>query len=316
MFGTYYDGGVFHNNPSLLALQEVQKVMPDIARPDQLITVGTGNCYNTNVETRCKPRFSFSNGSLKQCIDYIGSLIFDGDRHHSEARQVMGVMDSEKADDIDKWFRRFNLTLPTAPPALADVPAMRSLAKAAADHFKSNNEVQDLARSLLASTFYFELRRLPSFSNGLYTCHGRILCRVPVTGVGFQPFMRKMKSMGACFKIKGKIMQQIQGEEPLVYDANGNFSKPVMFRVRSLDDQVDISLRLSEHDERLSEHYEYSISASPLCLKALVKVQGLEWSLLDSPRCCKVLHTKRKCDLDAFEHRPWKMIYNLVPSQC
>jgi hypothetical protein len=36
------DGGLSSNNPSLLALQEAHRLAPELKRPDQFISVGTG----------------------------------------------------------------------------------------------------------------------------------------------------------------------------------------------------------------------------------------------------------------------------------
>lgn len=42
--GTFIDGGLSDNNPSMLALQELRRMAPELSRPDQFVSIGTGSC--------------------------------------------------------------------------------------------------------------------------------------------------------------------------------------------------------------------------------------------------------------------------------
>ncbi|KAL5401414.1 hypothetical protein PMIN03_011528 [Paraphaeosphaeria minitans] len=244
--GTYIDGGLSDNNPCMLAMQELQRMAPELRRPDQFVSVGTGVSRASQATgTGCKGSFLFGNNSLRQTFKHYWSENFDGDKKFASMRHMMAATLPDVTGDIDGWLRRFNLSVEEELPDLSDARAMDELADAAWALFTSDPALQDLARAVLASSFYFELRRMPMYENGYYTCYGRILCRIPVTKPAFSGLMRKLDAMGARFLLQERTVRQMK-PTAASFDQTGNFSKPVSLRVRDLEEPLDVRLRFLE----------------------------------------------------------------------
>jgi hypothetical protein len=278
------DGGLSDNNPSLVALQEMKRVMPECRRPDQFVSVGTGAC---GIRRICSPEAKSScmssMSSIPQAFEHYWKNNFDGDSQFLKLRQALTVMLPDGDGDVDKWFRRFNLSLEAELPDLADAQAMDSLADAAMAHFISEPAIEDLALSVLASTFYFELRCLPIYEKGYYACYGRILSRVPVAHPAFLALMKRLNSLQAEFVVQGRVVR----DKKLTRERGGNFSKPVCVHVQELEDQVDIRLRLS------GKHH-YHISASPFSVKSLIDLQKLEWASIRNTGSARLSSTQKR----------------------
>ena len=269
--GTFMDGGLSDNNPCMLAMQELQGMAPELRRADQFVSIGTGTC-STKEDTRAEtyPSLLFGNSALQQTFKHYCSENFNGDKKFDTMRQMLAVTLPDGAAGIDEWLHRFNLPIDGELPDLADAQAIPSLAEKACSYFSSDPAVRDLAEAILASTFYFELRCMPMYEQGYYTCHGRILCRVPVTKPAFSELMRKLDSLGAQFQIQRRMSGPSKPMSTWL-DQAGNFSRPVRLRVPSLEDQLDVRLEL----QGSRTHH---ISASPLSFNTLIKLQMLEWS--------------------------------------
>lgn len=248
------------------------------------MSIGTGTC---KAKQMCStdPGLVFSNNSLQQTFKHYWRDNFDGDKKFLNMRHMMAVTLPDEASDIDQWLRRFNLPLDAELPDLADAQAMDGLAAAAWAHFASDPALHDLARAVLASSFYFELRCLPIYEKECYTCYGRILCRVPVTKPAFSALMRKLGSMCSQFLIQGRASRE-RKPTAFAFDRTGNFSKPLCFRVRNLEDHLDVRLKFPDT-------HSYHISASPMSIKSLIKLQKLEWVGLSKSGSKKSCSAKR-----------------------
>jgi hypothetical protein len=253
----------------MLAMQEQQRITPELRHPDQFVSIGTGMCTARQVaDTEAHPSFFLGNNSLQQTFNHYWTENFDGDKQFAKTRNMMSIAFPNGADAIDQWLRRFNLPLDGELPDLADAHAIEGLANAARTHFASDPALHDLAHAIYASTFYTELRCMPLYENGHYICYGRILCRIPVTKPVFSAFMRKFDTIGARFLVQ-KRKARVGKPMTTSFDHTGNFSRPFCFRVRDLDDLLDIRLEFSGTRS-------YQISASPLPINTFVKLQKLE----------------------------------------
>ena len=265
------DGGMSQNNPCQLALCEMQRVVLGCKRPDQFVSVGTGSSRQqppSNRENRS--RFMFGSGSVYEAFQHYMEHHFDGDKKFHDMCEMLRAAWPGEQDDMDERFHRFNLLLDGRLPDLSDAQAMERLSHEAREHFSSDPAVVDLARAIIASNFYFELRCMPMFENGVYTCYGRVLCRISAANSVFDSLMQKLDTMSATFYIRQSACRG-RGKQGFSFDQTGNFSKPMSFRVKSLDERVDIGVEL------LSS-YKYSISASPFTVAALIRLQGLQWA--------------------------------------
>jgi hypothetical protein len=228
----------------------------------------------------------FGNGSVYEAIQYCVEHHFDGEETYRDMREIGRAAGPGEQDEMDGRFHRFNLLLDGKLPDLADAQAMERLSHEAWEHFSSDPAVLDLARAIIASSFYFELRCMPIFENGVYICYGRVLCRISVANSVFESFMQKLDTMSATFYIRQSACRG-RGKQGFSFDQTGNFSKPVSFRVESLDERVDVRVEL------LSSH-KYSISASPFTVATLIRLQGLQWAgLRIGPRAATSTMVKR-----------------------
>ncbi|KAH7060994.1 acyl transferase/acyl hydrolase/lysophospholipase, partial [Paraphoma chrysanthemicola] len=254
--GRFMDGGLSSNNPSLLAWQEARKIAPGLRRPDQFVSVGTGISKESNAHDAKAARHYWKEN-------------FDGDKHFASMLQMMDASYSDDVGEIDGWFRRFNLPLDGQPPDLADASAINSLAEVAQSYFESHRPIDELALSMIALLFYFELRCRPVYENGRYVCYGRILCRLPAVDPAYMKLIAKLEDVGARFVVHGHTLSA-RGLKFATLDNSGNFSRPVCLRVGSLSDPINIALKLP--DTQL-----LNISASSSSIASFVKLQRLDW---------------------------------------
>jgi hypothetical protein len=269
------DGGLSDNNPCMLAVQELQKMAPKLSRADHFVSVGTGISTTREVaKADVYPSLLFGNSSLQQTVKHYWSENFDGDKRFALMRHILAASLPGGVASVDRWLHRFNLPVEGELPDLADASAMGNLAEAARSYFTTDSAVRDLADAALALSFYFELRPgcMPIYERGSYTCYGLIRCRIPGISPAFLTLMRKLDRLGADFQIQMQVCDTRQAMSASI-DRHGNFGKPVCMRVPSLNDELDIRLRL--HGDRI-----HPISASPLSFKTLVDLQMLEWSAL------------------------------------
>lgn len=286
---TFMDGGLSDNNPCMLAVQELHKMAPGMRRADHFVSVGTGISTTRKVaKAGFYPSLLFGNSSLQQTADHYLSENFNGDKRFALMRQIMAASLPGGIAGTNKWLHRFNLPVEGGLPDLDDVSAIGSLAEAASSYFTADPAVRDLADAALALTFYFELQpgRMPIYERGSYTCYGTIRCRIPGLSPAFCQLMQKLDCLEATFQIQ---MQVCDAKEKISrwLDRHGNFGKPVCLRVPSLDDELDIRLRL--HRDRI-----HHISASPLTFKILVDLQMLEWSALKDAHAAPVVTSKKR----------------------
>jgi hypothetical protein len=262
------DGGLSDNNPSLLAYLEMHSVMPEHGRLDQFVSVGTGAC---KLRQMCSTKTWLSRvsgmSSVPHTFEHYWDHNFDGNREFSKFRHTLTVTLPDGDSDVDSWLRRYNLSLGAKLPDLADAQAMDGLADAAMAYFTADPALEDLALAILASTFYFELRRMPVYENGSYTCYGRILSRVPVTHPAFTALMQKLESTHAEFEVQERAVRN----RKLTRGHMGNFCKPVCIYVEELKQLAAVRLRFSGKNA-------YHISASPFSIESLIKLQKLEWA--------------------------------------
>ncbi|PVH92002.1 hypothetical protein DM02DRAFT_663386 [Periconia macrospinosa] len=205
---------------------------------------------------------------------------FDGDEQFHDMCELLRAAWPNDPDDVGRRFHRFNLPLGGELPDLADAGAMDELSRIAWDHFASSPAILDQAQAIIASSFYFELRRMPTFEDGRYLCHGRVLCRVSPAHPGYRSLVQKLFSLGATFHA-WQGAHRARGKKSAPPDPRISFSEPVTFRVKSLDEQVDVRMKLDSSDS-------YHVSGSPFTAATLIRLQGLQWTRLRDPSfCCK-----------------------------
>jgi hypothetical protein len=271
----------------MLAMQEARKMAPEMRRPDQFVSIGTGiSRQKQTVGAEDRASFLFGNNSLRQTFRHYWSENFEGDKKFASMRHTMAAALPAAAGEMDQWLRRFNLPLDRDPPDLADASAMDDLSDAAWAHFKSDPSLHDLAHAILASSFYFELQCMPMYEQGRYTCFGRILCRIPVTNPVFPALMQKLETQRAYFLIQQR-KSRAGWSSAISFDHIGNFSCPFSLRVQDLEDALDVRVQFSGRRS-------YHVSASPIPLTTLIGLQKLQWSSLLPTRPGNSGYTKKR----------------------
>jgi predicted acylesterase/phospholipase RssA len=165
----YWDGGLYNNNPARIAREEMSKIWPQLGteHPDVLLSVGSG--YQ-----KCIPK---AEEKPKSWLDALtGWVRWRGFRSLEALRdRLLHSLDSEEAwqdyyPDLHRRapgrYIRLNPEYKEKLPELDDLTALEDgmLQEVAADYLGEGRTsvgegkmiVQDVARRLLATTFYFE----------------------------------------------------------------------------------------------------------------------------------------------------------------
>ena len=108
-----------HNNPIKLALWESLRLEPLLARPDLLVSVGTGTTTKRTASKTTTFRYVFLDGSIPRLWrSYMAS--FDGEKNY---RDIVNGLD----DETRLIYRRLNVTLPENEPGIDDTKRMDEL---------------------------------------------------------------------------------------------------------------------------------------------------------------------------------------------
>ena len=262
---------------------------PGLGLADKFVSIGTGVSTTKEIaKADVCPSLLFGNSSLQQTGKHYVKENFNGDKQFAIMRQILAASLPGGFASVDRWLHRFNLPVDGELPDLADTSAIGSLAESASSYFMTDPAVRDLADAALALSFYFELRtgRMPLYERGSYTCYGLIRCRIPGDSPAFSRLMQKLDHLDAKFQVQMQFCDSKQAISTWL-DRHGNFGKPICLRVRSLDEELDVRLRLQENRV-------HPISASPLMLQTLIDLQMLEWSALKDMHTTASVSGKRK----------------------
>ncbi|KFY02563.1 hypothetical protein O988_02062 [Pseudogymnoascus sp. VKM F-3808] len=251
--GTFQDGGLQHNNPSI-ALQEVSVINPLADEPGLVVSLGTGS---TRVPDG-GPRMSFTRGILKD--GWIPRLL-------RAFKSTIGTKCAyqRRGGRNNKYFR-FDVEFDGPEPQLDDTSRMQELKAAARSAMEGSKQLDRLARCIIAELFFFELDSLPVKKNGQYVCIGKILCRLCAGDPSLGTLMEQLNKSSAKFLLQD---HSISNSNSSYLAANGNFCLAAEFDVSSRNS--DISLYIQEGSSE-----PCSISGSPYSINRLIAAQQLE----------------------------------------
>lgn len=266
-------------------LQELQRIDPSFSRPDQLVSIGTGLCTQDRADA--EPTVNMRVHPVYQTYQHYMRYNFNGRQQFMNMRDMFKVPVSHAKTDVRDWAHRFDLPIDGPLADLANPAAIDPLGAAAWDYFIQQPALHSLARGIIASTFYFQLRCMPVYEKGRYLCFGRILCRIPVTNPGFASLIHKIGVMSVRFSVQDRTLSSKTSN----VDRLGNFSMPVCVHVAKLDELVHTRLRFADAQT-------YYASASPMSVESLVRLQKLDWP---SVRTC-TRRSSRKRSLPQSEH--------------
>ncbi|KAK8075762.1 hypothetical protein PG997_010425 [Apiospora hydei] len=182
---TYIDGAVLHNNPIRIADAERKVLWPEVQIPDMILSLGTGGSTHLGrvgsehmsearkgVFTHGRQLYSILRNNMQQTLDC--------ERSWNEFFDNMVTALSTTSFTTSR-FRRLNPDVGTIP-ALDEKDKIDDLRRRAQESLRRDrSRIQDVARQLVASSFYFELLPIDTEpeNDGKIMVHARIQCRLP-----------------------------------------------------------------------------------------------------------------------------------------
>ncbi|KAF8847153.1 hypothetical protein BDZ45DRAFT_811773 [Acephala macrosclerotiorum] len=186
---SYLDGAFYNNNPVKVAQQERKMLWAEDAdrNPDIFLSIGTSK-YDKQLKREIRspknnryheksPRVPF--GRWHQLFNVIhGRMesILDAEMTWEE---FVGITADVKTKENEYRYIRINPNIGYEPPDIDDVEALQSLQDATTESLSQEMPViRNLARLLVASSFYLDLKSPPGLGEAGLKCTGRILCRL------------------------------------------------------------------------------------------------------------------------------------------
>jgi hypothetical protein len=176
----------------------------------------------------------------------------------------------------EKYFR-FNIRFDGSEPAIDDVDRMQELQQEGRTQIEMDNK-NNLAESLIAKQFYFELETLPIYSKGRYQCVGRLVCRF--AGAQQLALLTQLSQNSAHFLLGERAITGV------LQPSSGVFRETISFSVKGLDEEVSIFLASTSTKPRC-------ISGFPTSMASLIRAQGLD-TVFGVPN-----HSKRRAKYSA-----------------
>ncbi|KAI4742287.1 FabD/lysophospholipase-like protein [Aureobasidium sp. EXF-12298] len=182
---SYIDGGLYHNNPVNVANRERKILWPEIAdkHPDMLLSIGTGQNLS---ETREKlerrsssPKDGDKSGGIRRTLEALYQR-FDNilDAEHTWTEFEADI--NNRNSDFPSPYVRFNLDLKKKLPPFDAKDKFREFQADVKQRLQDPDVVEltkDIACSLVASSFYFDLNNNTPQRGGSFKCTGYILCK-------------------------------------------------------------------------------------------------------------------------------------------
>jgi len=259
--GWFQDGGLWRNNPIGTALCEAQAIWPSVEEPDFVVSLGTGFQRQQPSSPRMSgPRGILRDGSIPRlCRAFLSSM--SGRKVWQEFRNRRG------AESKGRYFR-FDIGFEGIEPGLDNTSKMQELRTQARAEFSDSRELDDLARSVVASLFYFELEPTPKYRNGKILCVGNILCRLRVGNPALEALFNQLSKGSAQFLLdEHAILGAVEDRSSI--DRDGNFRKRVEFSICDRQRKISISLKEGSHPPN-------NVSGSPFSVDSLVGAQGMD----------------------------------------
>ncbi|KAH7459890.1 hypothetical protein FOMA001_g2279 [Fusarium oxysporum f. sp. matthiolae] len=294
----FFDGGMWRNNPTDVAMCEAKVLWPDIQEPDLTLSLGTGyqdddpaddhiddmddehyqqdetdEKEGRSVEQRTSGR---SEVSLKDAHHKRRtSLVTIGFKGLSCVKDILAsyfhsmVLDGHTFHRVvdnmsqtkQKPFYRLDTKIGGTFPALNDIESMRSLVQLTRQ--QCGEEIKTIAESFMANLFYVELSSRPMKDADKFRARGRILCALD-PGESLCHFVQMLTNDGFAFQIMNKPVPISGRNMPDLNSRNFELSFTVV--VESLDSPFSIFLLAPANKNR-------HVSASPFTLRQLLKTQ-------------------------------------------
>ncbi|KAK3616763.1 hypothetical protein LTR22_026959 [Elasticomyces elasticus] len=239
--GTFQDGALRHNNPVNIALWEGSRIWARDTQRDVVLSLGTGTGPEVVSPQKTPVRTTFKDGFIPRlCRSFMTGL--DGEMTWKHLLNHM-----EK--DAEHRYFRLNVQLGDCEPRLDDITSMAKLSE---DVISSKNDRQltEIKFALLASSFFFELKRAPKFdASGFYICQGEIRIRGDHTKIFMA--LRQMSVGPIEFHKDGVPLGRVEHSND-VCSGCYRFRKKVCFFVRHPSESITISMTMDDSRRHIS----------------------------------------------------------------
>ncbi|KAI4717347.1 FabD/lysophospholipase-like protein [Aureobasidium sp. EXF-10727] len=186
---SYIDGGLYHNNPVYVANREQKLLWPELAskHPDILLSIGTGKSLSESQRGVSRGRSSspkadatvHKSGGIFQTLAALYQR-FDNILDAEYAWIDFNADINDRNDDFPSPYIRFNLDLKSKPPPF-DAKDKYHEFRADVRRRLRDPDVMEMTRnvacSLVASSFYFNLVETVPQCGGSFKCTGYICCK-------------------------------------------------------------------------------------------------------------------------------------------
>lgn len=159
-------------------------------------------------------------------------------------------------------YHRLDIGFNSIEPRLDDTKSMPELKSRVQQDQSVSKIIDNIARSAIASLFYFEIDSIPEKWNGEYIGTGAILCCLRPKDLAFSVLIDQLTRNSATFYLN---------DSPILGSVNSFISKDGSFRKRvELTLRSKFAISLKQGSSELC-----NISGSPFSIERLVLVQGL-----------------------------------------
>lgn len=241
----HQDGGLHNPNTTDILVAEGSAIWHN-TRKDFILSLGTGRGSETTTSSLPPSQGKIRNGALARLLHWSQSKLLealDGEEVHERVWKSLEEVDRPR-------YYRWNPVFEDGLPRLDEIESIHGL-RDRVDSYPCANMLADVKIAMLASSFFFELCRLPEYcSDGTYMCEGTIRIRgdpnqvlelLSTSSAGCAGFVRKGEELGEVQIIDGICLQCKL------------FSQQVQFRVRGHDDSHAICLKLGgDREHRIS----------------------------------------------------------------
>lgn len=260
--GTFQDAGPLENDPIVSALSEVAVMFPLVEEPDFVISLGTGEPASSNDLSPDAPRSIWKNGAFPRLCRLFWEKMRD-----KKVRQAFHA---------HPRYHRLNFEFDGEEPRLDNTESMSELQSKVDEDPSLSTRIDNIARCVIASFFYFELDAAPRRCNGKFVGSGRILCVVKCGDPAYRELFDQLASIRAYLVVNDCPIVAVN--DPSCFGKDGNFRKLIDLETA---DRFAIYLKQDAVEP-------YNISGSPFSVERLIAAQGLEASFGRSD------HRKRK----------------------
>jgi len=172
-----------------------------------------------------------------------------------------------RADSKSRYFR-FDIGFKGEEPGLDNTSKIQELRSQARAEFSNSRELDDLARSMVASFFYFELKPTPKYRDGNILCAGNILCRLRVGNFALEVFFSQLSKSSARFLLDERALSGAVEDRSFI-DRSENFRKRVEFSLCDRQRKMSIFLKKGSYPPN-------NVSGSLFSVDSLIAVQGMD----------------------------------------